>query len=800
MIASVGSRWSRVAPWAPWICAALLASWCYLIMVVAARVDILDRFDDGIEYTTVTYLLHGQLPYTSFYEPYGIGLGIPGVIPHLFGLDSVFVLRLVYGLFPALVTLLVTPFVWRRCGPAAGVIVGLITMTSTTPRYSMGFAALFGFVLIVDLAVRRTSSRTLQQAAEEHPRLLLAASAVCSLAGWARTEYAIFAAFWAVVLLVVLPHGRRRWVLSLSTLLLAALPTLLVFVTGGLRHLWWFIRYTLSSSPSGFHSQRGSPVEWHLIGDRLDELLHLQLGASTPAAAVGSYGLALVVVLVGVATMIVPRWRRRIVDRDRSYLTPFLILVCAVVLYGQAARFSTNYGTIGNPVFWVAGALLLGRPSSRVLIAVGALLAYPFIAGISPGSLHDTWASRPPVRNRVAVPGLNRIPLGADNGAASMAALIAEWRALGLDGRSTVAVELRNDVAWGNETIVGYLLNAPAAAWPLTYDPGLVNTAEVERSTVAELCRDRAPVVQSNGNYPYPPGKPEYIGSRALDEFLAMDYEIRAVAGFYRILIPSTPRCELPEDVDNRTLEARANRWIAQGQLAAAGALAIVRLERAHTRHEQLDTTDSALAALGGYTLTEEQLPVGALGASLRALAPNATPTTSLAPAAAYPWPSDVQWLAAQTAWVEHRSGNESDTVAAAAAVQALALRHADWPQAVANLVAIQPPNPDLFAMLERLGARDTPTLDSWRRGYFTESGDVRDSIAAGLALIADYERLRDPVNAGQAELELATYPGVTPGCAIALRRRAGTRPGVRVPPQPAQPACTQPELAGIAG
>ncbi len=83
----------------PWICAGLLAAWCYVILVVAARVDVLGRFDDGIEYTTVTYLLHGQLPYSDFYEPYGIGLGIPGAIPGLVGIRSVMALRLVYGLF-----------------------------------------------------------------------------------------------------------------------------------------------------------------------------------------------------------------------------------------------------------------------------------------------------------------------------------------------------------------------------------------------------------------------------------------------------------------------------------------------------------------------------------------------------------------------------------------------------------------------------------------------------------------------------------------------------------------------------
>jgi hypothetical protein len=800
------SRISVVRPWAkvtsrlPWACAILLAAWCYVIMIVAARVDILGRFDDGIEYTTVTYLLHGQLPFTDFYEPYGIGLGVPGVIPHLLGFDGVFALRLVYGAFPALVTLFVTPLVWRRCGAAIAVLVGLMTLTSTTPRYSMGFAALFGFALIVDHAVRRTSSKTLQEAAELHPRLLLAASLVCSLAGWARTEYAIFAAIWAVVLFLVLRHNRRRWILALASLLFAAFPTVIVAITGGLRHLWWFVSYTLSSSESGFHAQRGQPIEWHLFGDWLNELLHFQFGASTAGAIIDSYGLALAVVVIGGVVLVVPAWRRRLLDRDRSYLTPFMIAVCAVVLYGQAARFSTTYGSIGNPVFWVAGALLVGRVSPWALVSLLALFAYPSLPAVSPGAVYDAWQSRPPTDNRVAVPGFNRIPIAEDGGPASMAALIAQWRVLGLDGRPTVNVELRNDVAWGNDAIVGFLLNAPSAAWPLTYDPGLVNTAKVERGTIKELCDNRAPVVQNNGDYPYPSGVKEYIGSRLLDEFLAVDYEVRAIAGFYRILLPSTSHCQLPEQLDDQALTALGERSIEKGELAEAGALAIARLERAHARHERSSASDAALATLGGYVLAPDELPAGLLGKALSALAPTSASTTELATAAAYPWPSDIQRLAAQTAWIAHRASGEADTAPAAAAVYSLALQHANWPQAIANLSAIQPPSPTLFTRLAQRGARDTAGFDRWRRGYFVESGDIAESIAAGLALIDDYDRLSDPVEAGAAELELATYPGVTPGCALALRRSASRLPGIRIALPPTGPACTQPELMGAVG
>jgi hypothetical protein len=427
------------------------------------------------------------------------------------------------------------------------------------------------------------------------------------------------------------------------------------------------------------------------------------------------------------------------------------------------------------------------------------LVAYPFIPGIAPGTIYDAWTSRPAVDNRALVPGFNRVPFAGDEGAASMAALDAEWRSLGFTGRATVSVELRNDVAWGNEAIVGFLLDAPAAAWPLTYDPGLVNTAKVERSTIHELCANRAPVVQGNGDYPYPAGVRVYVGSRLLDEFLAANYRIVAFAGYYRVLVPSTPRCELPQSLTDTELEARGERWLREGEPAPAGALAIARLERGATSGRER-ASDAALAALGGYTLKQAQVPSGPLGVALEALG-QSTPTASgLAAIASYPWPTDVQRLAAQTAWIVHRAPSEPDTAQAAAAVLALALRHADWPQAITNVSAVQPPTRPLFATLSGRGARGMPAFDRWRRGYFVEGGDVGPSIVAGIELIEDYIRRRDPIETAKAEDELATYPGVAPECALALQRRAATRPGSHAVVPGAGAPCTQQPLAGFLG
>ena len=53
----------------------------------------------------------------------------------------------------------------------------------------------------------------------------------------------------------------------------AALPTLVVVVTGGATHLWWIARYYLSGSTASFGVQRGSPISWTPFGNRVTELL-----------------------------------------------------------------------------------------------------------------------------------------------------------------------------------------------------------------------------------------------------------------------------------------------------------------------------------------------------------------------------------------------------------------------------------------------------------------------------------------------------------------------------------------------
>ncbi len=765
------ARLPRSHGWVPYVVASILALWTFAGQFVDARVAILEPDDNGVLFSTVTYLLHGQIPITDFYEPYGIGLGIPGVIPHLLGFDSALALRVTYGVLPALMTFLVTLFLWRRVRWELAVLGGVVSVTCSVPRYAMGFAPLFAFGLMIDRLSRKTASGSLAEIAREYPRGLIAASAVLSLAGWARMEYAVFPALWAVVLFIAL-RGRTRWVMAGITAGFAILPTAIVVVTGGTTHLIWILRYLFSSSQASFGAQRGSPIVWALFNSRLYELTHFQFAQlGDPASVLSTYGVGAAVVVAAAAMLLFPRGRQRLLRSDPTLLLPFMLVLCAFVLYVQRSSFSAVDGELGAPIFWVAAALLVVRLPAALLALVVLILAFPLVGNFAPGVIVDNWNSRPPIGS----PAVARLDI-PNEAAPDFAALQGVWRQLGLDGRPTVSLELRNDVTWGGDAIVPFLLDAPAAAWPLTYDPGLVNRADVERGTVQQLCRNRAPVVQLDHDYPYPPDHRVYVGSRVLDEFLAVDYRVRAVAGQFRILTPSTPRCLLPSSLSDGELQQLRDAWIVGGQPAEAGALAVALLDRERAAHQPLDPVNASVAAMGGYKLTPDELPPAPLGAALQTFFVGPA-HQSMVGAATTPYPSDIEALVAQTAWVNNHAPGQPGQQAAAQAIVALALRHPNWPQAVENAAVAEPSDGALIRTLAP-GATGIAQYDQWRLNWFTGTHQRSGQIQAGLALISDYVRIDDPLAASQTEIQLTHVPGLDPGCVLLLRERASTKPG----------------------
>jgi hypothetical protein len=783
----------RLSP--AWIVASGLALYLFLIDLIDARTSVLQRGDEGLLLTTVTYTVHGQIPITDYYQPYGLAWGLPGAIAHWLGFTSVLAIRITYGLFPPLVTLLATVFVWRRTDWKLGVLVGLVSFASQDPSYSMGYAALFAFLLMVDRLAKRTPTGSLHEVAARFPHGLIGAAAVLSLAAWARVEYASFGVLWAVVLVIVL-RGRDRIRQAASAVFLAALPTLIVLATGGATHLWWIIRYLAGSGIASFRVQRGRPIDLSFIPHRLDELAHFQLSSHVPGLEFGgAYGVGLALVLIGICLFLVPATRRRILA-DKTYLTPFLIALSAVVLYGLTGAFNSTYSEIGAVVIWAAAALLLRRIPLAAAIGALVILAWPLLVqGFAPGSAIDTWSSRPAVPAYGVAPGLKDIPVAADLGGRSMDALARLWRALGLQGRPMLGVARRNDVFWSNDMIMGYLVDAPPAAWPLTYDPGVINRPDVERATVQSLCHNRAPVVQFIDDYPYYVGTPVYVGSRYLDEFLAIDYGVRALAGYYRILLPATSKCVLPESVSDTTVRALRDRWITRGEMPAAGALAVLLMDRARAHGQPVDPSDAAIAALGGYRLLDAESPPDPLAQSLYSLTYGA-PHPALAAAAAQGSLNDIEALAATTAWIKYRTPGPTQAAANAALALALAVRHPNWPLAIQNVTAIIPPSEAIFRELSRDSG--TPAYDQWRWDYYVTQHQYRQALSAGLATIADYNRMHDPLNAGQAEATLAKLRGLPVNCSLLLLAKAAQKPGSNVPPwHGALPACSEPEITG---
>lgn len=675
------------------------------------------------------------------------------------------------------------------------VVVGVMTFSASVARYSGSWAFLFAFVLIVDTAHRRLDAdagdRGLTRLVERAPRLMLLAGFVLSLAGWMRTEYAVFGLIWAAILLAA---GRRSAVVrrcAAATAGFALLPSIVVVAAGGFQGLWWWVTYTLSRGPSGFDAQRGQDVDWSLFADRLRELAHLHLESGDPGAVVASYGLAAVIVGVAAILALLPRGRRWLL-RDATALTPFLLIVAAVVLFGQSARFSSAYGILGLPVFLVAGALLVGRPPLVAIVGFTVAIAWPVVVpGLLPTTTLDQWSNRPQWRDREAIKGFNYLPVRTDDGSTEMlAALPKVWHQLGLDGRPTLSVGLHNDLAWGNDTYVGYLLDAPAAGWPLTYDPGLANADKVQRRVVAQLCSSHAPVVQLDGDYPYPPDVDPGRGSRRLDAFLALNHRLSGVAGHYRILTPRAATCLRPDDAPSALVARRRDSLFVAGETAPAGALASLLMDRAKAVGHPVEPKDALIAAAGGYRPRPGDLPPGDLRRAAEALWGGAS-SDGLLLLAARRWSDDVVGAIVQSAWVTHgrRPGAPAERVAAQR-VRQLALRHPRWPMAITNAAAVVPAGAQFVAALGRRGAGGVPAFDRWRFGAAAARGDAAGMLEAGQQLADDLAARHDPVGPGTVELKLAQSRGLTPACAALLRRRADARAGVHAPTPPVTELC----------
>ncbi|MBI5104847.1 MAG: hypothetical protein HZB46_07660, partial [Solirubrobacterales bacterium] len=646
------------------------------------------RFDHGIELASITMTRHGLLNLADYYQPYGIGLGVPGALISWLGIDGLFAERVVYSLFIALAAGLAVALVLRLRGPAPAAVAAIACLVPGSARYAWGMAAVLGALLLVTMVAQRGGMASLREVHARRPRVVLAASAIVSLAAYARYEYLAFGLVWAVVLLVLLRGARGRRMQAGVAAGLALVPTAMVVVAGGARWLYEFVQY---SAGGDFHRLRGIPIDWGAFPAFVGDLAHLRVD-DVHAAIVASYGVGAVAVVLAVLAL-----RRRDDPAVALGVLPLLLPVCALVLYGNAQRFSDGYGVAALPVFWTTALLALpvvaGRWRTAALVAAG-LLALTLLGPYTPSSLRgeERFADAKEVGFREAVRKLGTVPL--DDEWKMLAALPAVWRAHGHAGQPTLVVTDHNDGPNGNEPIIYWLLDAPAAAWPVTYDPGLVDREVVQRDAVRRLCASRAPVVQHGD---YLPERPLH-GSTLLDEHLAWNTKVQATAGAYRVRVLERGRCDDPRRATPAALRAREQALLDRDDLASAGIVAALRARRSG----RPAPADVALATTAGSWLPDDAFPAGPVGSLLRGVRDGSPAGTAAAVQAARGEDALVR-LAVLRAWVGRREG---DPQAVTPELFRLLDERPSWGAVLRTVAAVVPLDLGALDRLARRGAR----------------------------------------------------------------------------------------------
>src|SRR5436190_907713 len=303
------------------------------------------RFDEGIQLSSGALIAHGELPLRDYYQPYGPGFGLPGVVGRwLFG-DGILADRLVYLLVPALVTTLAYVFVTRQSGWRYGLAVAVLTLASSVPRHAVCWAAIFGGLLVAQRAIESAPGRSFGAAAAARPRTFLAAGSLIGLAAWFRLEYGVAAVAWAVFILWTASDvpRRRRWLLAVTPVVVALLPYAAIALLGGLTELSRWVGYALF----GFRKYRGQAIDLPLVW-----LVHLALS----------------------------RVRRRgLFEPDPTHMSPFLAIVAIFEAYTLSVRFTAANGGAVIPGVWAAWLTLRPRTSPRLvraLVASAAVLVF----------------------------------------------------------------------------------------------------------------------------------------------------------------------------------------------------------------------------------------------------------------------------------------------------------------------------------------------------------------------------------------------------------------------------------------
>jgi hypothetical protein len=500
------ARPRAAVPVALWIGAALVSGF------TARRY--LEPFDEGLLLQAATRVAGGQWPYADFSWSYGPGH--PLLIALAFKLlgPSVIWWRLVRVAADATVALLAWRLTGRVAGPrwalAAWAAAALVAAQPTSANpVAVAFALALGALAVA----------TGGEAAG--PRCAAIAGALAALAGFWRPDFGVVALAAVVAALLVRPKSRAPLVAVGSALAGTVLLWAPFAVAAGPGELWDV--FVAGPAREGgawslpFPLVYDGPLRAWPPGDLATDVKDL-LGYQLPLAGVVALAAALLSarrpdpVLAGLLVLGLGATVYLISRADEQHAQPLLIAACAFVPVALARR----------PPGLLAAVLAV---AFAMLLTVGA--ANRLSALVLPPDLEPVHVDR--------APGI-RVPPREASALPRLAALVER---LVPPGEPIYVAPRRSDLVTLSAPLVHFLVDRPN----LLADDVLLQARPAEQvRIVAALRRARPGVVvrwtDPISSRPEPNARGRPSGSRALDEYLASAYRLRARFGYYDVLVP----------------------------------------------------------------------------------------------------------------------------------------------------------------------------------------------------------------------------------------------------------------------
>jgi hypothetical protein len=494
----------RRLPVALWIGAALISAFTIR--------RYLEPFDEGLLLQAATRITDGQWPYADF--GWGYGPGQPLLIALAFKVfdPSVMWWRIVRVAADATAALLVWKLVARAAGPrwalAAWAAAALTAAQPTSANpVSMALALALGAL------VAATSVRS-------RPAL---AGALAALAGFWRPEFGLVALA-AVGVALFVRRARREALVAVGVAVAGALLLYAPFaIAAGPGELW----DTFLAGPA----REGGAWSLHfpLVYDGSLRLWPPRALATDVKDLIG-YELPLVgiVVLAGAAVAL---WRRR----ASAELAGLLVLALGTAVYLRSRADDQH----AQPLLIAACALVPLALALRPSRVVAAVLVAGFALVLAGGAANRLSALLlPPDLEPVhlaGVPGI-RVP---PREARALPPMVAEVQRLVPRGDPIYVAPRRSDLVTLSDPLVYFLTGRPN----VLRDDVLLQAEPAEQAKIVAALRRARPraIVRwtdplSSRPEPNERGRPS--GSRALDEYLASAYRLRARYGAYDILVP----------------------------------------------------------------------------------------------------------------------------------------------------------------------------------------------------------------------------------------------------------------------